>query len=320
MVGHNYGDRMGESLLRRIYRTIPEPVVDRLASLPGADLGTLLMEVARRRAASVQAASVLRRHAENRFVRPAVIDLRARHRIEAALLGALPGEFQTVVLAPMVPFASHSAVAGVHQNRVVATTRTTEVAADPTIGLALVASEQRRKLLRTNARSPERVRLATIQRISRAQRFDGPRSWAHFDVFGLVTAGRDQGHDRFEIETLTEHVDIMAEAVAAAGAEAIRVDLTDFTDGAFSHVVESMLERTESSNVQMAVDPDRQAGKGYYPTVAFKLFASFGDGPIEMADGGFVDWTQRLVESRKERLMTSGLGMDRLVLAAATGP
>jgi len=35
-----------------------------------------------------------------------------------------------------------------------------------------------------------------------------------------------------------------------------------------------------------------------------------------VADGGHVDWTQQLVASRKERLMISGLGLDRLALAS----
>jgi hypothetical protein len=37
-----------------------------------------------------------------------------------------------------------------------------------------------------------------------------------------------------------------------------------------------------------------------------------GDETVEVGDGGIVDWTQRLVGSRKERLMTSGLGIERL--------
>jgi len=41
-----------------------------------------------------------------------------------------------------------------------------------------------------------------------------------------------------------------------------------------------------------------------------------GDETIEIADGGMVEWTLRLVESRKERLMISGLGLDRLAAVA----
>jgi hypothetical protein len=50
------------------------------------------------------------------------------------------------------------------------------------------------------------------------------------------------------------------------------------------------------------------------------------DGPVngtvdgtaeEIGDGGFTDWTQQLVASSKERLLISGVGVDRL---AAVGP
>jgi len=33
----------------------------------------------------------------------------------------------------------------------------------------------------------------------------------------------------------------------------------------------------------------------------------------EIADGGFVDWTQRLLGNRKERLLISGFGLELLV-------
>lgn len=32
----------------------------------------------------------------------------------------------------------------------------------------------------------------------------------------------------------------------------------------------------------------------------------------EIGDGGFTDWTAGLIASKKERLLISGLGMDRL--------
>jgi hypothetical protein len=36
-------------------------------------------------------------------------------------------------------------------------------------------------------------------------------------------------------------------------------------------------------------------------------------GEWEIADGGFVDWTQRLLENKKERLLISGFGLEMLV-------
>jgi hypothetical protein len=40
---------------------------------------------------------------------------------------------------------------------------------------------------------------------------------------------------------------------------------------------------------------------------------SGSDGELEeIGDGGFTDWSQQLTTSRKERLLISGLGLDRL--------
>ena len=32
--------------------------------------------------------------------------------------------------------------------------------------------------------------------------------------------------------------------------------------------------------------------------------------PLEIADGGFVDWMQGLLENKKERFLISGLGIE----------
>ena len=35
-------------------------------------------------------------------------------------------------------------------------------------------------------------------------------------------------------------------------------------------------------------------------------------GLLELGDGGFTDWTAQLLGNRKERLLVSGYGVDRL--------
>ena len=60
-------------------------------------------------------------------------------------------------------------------------------------------------------------------------------------------------------------------------------------------------------------DPNRSAGRGYYDRVCFKIFATErSDGELELVDGGPTDWTRRLLSDRKERLVISGLGVERL--------
>ena len=43
-----------------------------------------------------------------------------------------------------------------------------------------------------------------------------------------------------------------------------------------------------------------------------KMIIEINDREIEIADGGFVDWTQQLLGNKKERLLISGFGLDLL--------
>ena len=102
----------------------------------------------------------------------------------------------------------------------------------------------------------------------------------------------------------------------ATGTPAV-IDLTGLTDGAMESVIEEARGALQAvEGVTVRIDADRDAGRAYYRGVCFKGSIDTVDGPIEVADGGLVDWTQGLVASRKERLMISGIGMDRVVMAA----
>jgi hypothetical protein len=50
----------------------------------------------------------------------------------------------------------------------------------------------------------------------------------------------------------------------------------------------------------------------YYPVIQFKLLIHLEDQWLDMADGGLVDWTQKLLHNKKNRMMISGLGLERL--------
>jgi hypothetical protein len=55
-------------------------------------------------------------------------------------------------------------------------------------------------------------------------------------------------------------------------------------------------------------------GAGYYAGLCFKLDAVVGGNVVEVGDGGLVDWIQLLLQNRKERLMISGVSLERLAL------
>ena len=67
------------------------------------------------------------------------------------------------------------------------------------------------------------------------------------------------------------------------------------------------------------VQPGPAGGRGYYRDVCFKVNALADGAVVEIGDGGFTDWTARLLANGKERLLITGYGTDRLAAAADLG-
>lgn len=91
-------------------------------------------------------------------------------------------------------------------------------------------------------------------------------------------------------------------------------------DAAFAPLLEHARQSlAELPEVEVLDDPDRASGRGYYTGLCFKLHAVVGgavvgDEHVELGDGGFVTWTQQLIGNRKERLLITGIGVDRLAV------
>ena len=97
----------------------------------------------------------------------------------------------------------------------------------------------------------------------------------------------------------------------AAGAETLRVAVTDFT-GTWEATVDALMHEVAADEVVR--DPDRPNGAGYYEGLCFKVFATFAGETLELGDGGVVDWTQQLVGSQKECCVISGVSVERLAM------
>jgi hypothetical protein len=291
------------SPLARVVRQAGDPaIMDRLVGLSGADLTTLLLRVLRLRTERLSPSDVFRRYREDRFVAPAELPHALLRATEDRLISLLPNGFQPVTLAPVAPLGLHSVVGPVHQDKVLTTVRGTEVAADPTNGLALVAAEARQQL---GPRSATEVRLAAAQRVVRAQALRGPGLSAHFGLFGLVTAGRDTGDLEFERRHAVEHLRYVATALPGR----VELRLTAWQPR-YAVVVDAV--RAALPDVTVVDYPDRESGRDYYTGFAFQAVLVDDTRRFDVADGGFVNWTQRLLGNRKERLLTTGIGIDRL--------
>lgn len=311
-----------DELPERVLRSIGgRAAVDGLARLSAADFTSLMLAVARHRAAHETPASLLRRYRNDRFVQPASADWQLIRTAEAAMTAHLPPGTELLMLAPLVPLGTHSVLGPMSQDKMVSTLRGAEVAADPTNGPALEAAVRRRTF------PAAVVRLATLQRVVRAQR-QQPGGLAHFSLLGLVTAGRDEGGHRFERDAVTEHALSLADGLMAAGLGSAQLAVTPLSP-AGETIAAAVSAQLAGGPVEVVLDRDRQAGRGYYRDLCFKLCVAVGeqaDGGsanpsagaawAEAGDGGFTDWMSRLTASAKERLLISGVGIDRMVMVA----
>jgi hypothetical protein len=279
------------------------------------ELQTLLLAVAKTRAAAVTTARVAQRWRGDAFVRPSDQDPRVITALEAQLWARLPEEFVGLDLSPVAPFGACAAIAGVDQNRVLTTTRTSEVVSDQTVVLALEAASRR---ARDRARA---VHLASAHRLLRTQRFPSGYS-QHFRLLALVSSDRDSGSGRTEAAMLVRHLRFYIESVSELfTTDTLRVSLTSFAESAASERLADTVVPALSplpANVQLVDDPARTRGRSYYRDVAVR-FDLIRDGvELEIGDGGFTDWTSRLLSDAKERCLTTCISTERLAALTQT--
>ncbi len=282
-------------------RASDDPVATLGREVAGSDLTSFLLDVMQERAAAVTPADLVRAVAAPGLVEPGRVDARALHRTIAALVDALPPDYEVLELSPAAPLGTCSAVATVDQRKVAAAARGVEIAGDPTNLLAVLAAGRRP--------GPDPTRLAAVQRVLRVQP-QGPGLQAHFTVLGLVVAGRDRGNLDFERTTLVELLRVVVHLVRAVTDAPVELRITSLRDEYTEAIVADA--GSEVADATVVADPDRASGRGYYRDLCFKVMVGTGAGAIEVGDGGFTDWTQQLRGSRKERLLIGGLGVDRL--------
>ena len=294
-----------------------EALVDRVSS---ADLQSLLLDVCRRRMASMDSASLFRQYKTNRFVHPSNIDVDQTRRFEQLAHSILPASYEAVELSPVNPLGSCSLVGPVSQNNILTTIRRTEVCADPANALALECAKRREQLLKQDKKSPLRIRLCSSHRVLRAQLFKGPASFPHFKLLCLCVAGRDTGSYTFEAETLREQTSFYIELLTKVRemdiqTSAIRIVFEIF-DQNISAKVEDLAKtlKRDHSDIDIEITGSTRQ-QNYYATLRYKLFATNPGGEeFFLCDGGFTNWTQQLLQNRKERYLASGLGYERLLL------
>jgi hypothetical protein len=341
---------MPSRIAQRIERDLGIPgLTDALSGrVSASDLRSLLMEVFRERAAQSNEAGIRAVAERDALMAPSAVSARELMESDVAAFRAAAA-FEALDLSPVCPFSAASVLGGTSQNNVVTAVRNAEVLGDPTIALALEAVRRRETadVVRLCA-SARVIRLqpfdvpgfsphfrlfgmVTAGRDTGSLRFEMGQLVEHVSVylrlFQMLTG--------FAFASpLVEFTDMTAveAGLMAAGVtrEEIRSAVRAHIPGGSQRFLrergigELQGPRDETIEEQViaplretfpearfAVNQQRLEGLGYYQSFAVRVSPVAPDGQAyAIVDGGFTDWTARLMGNRKERLLISGIGTE----------
>ncbi len=309
--------------LQRILQTagIPDLIEILSKKLSPSDLQSLLLAVYQQQAEKVNPAQLKEQYLKNRFVKSSLVDPIRFIAFDQLAFAIAKTNFQPIELAPLAPLGSCSAIASVHQNKVVATSRNVEVMSDPTNVMALEGAIRREKSLKTHPKDKTVVNLCCSQRVTRAQFWNQPNSFAHFKLFALCSAGSDTGSYQFEKQQFEKHLTFYLDLMTAKDSPfhfpKVEVLITPIEKRLIPFLTDQLFPKLKANypSVTFQIDDKRKKGIGYYETLCFHINAAPESGDfLNLVDGGFTDWTQKLVSNRKERCLISAIGSERAVL------
>ncbi|AKB27929.1 hypothetical protein MSSIT_1210 [Methanosarcina siciliae T4/M] len=275
--------------------------------LSQSEITTFLLALSKEMANRNTPNGLLSRYEANRFVKPSGLNPIQVKQAELLMLEmAEASGFSPVLLSPAGLLGSCSVIAKVDQNNVISATRGLELIADSTNMLAIYLADGIKKKTIDNTKSP--VHLSATCRVTRGQMFQSMEFVPHFSLFTLASSGKDRGSYGFEKNAIARHMEFYISYFGEKLGHKFRVSLnirngyadkTGFIERIHLHL------RERYPNIDFTVNLE-ETDNSYYQGINFKL--SVND--VEIVDGGFVDWTQKLLGNKKERLLISGAGVD----------
>ena len=73
-------------------------------------------------------------------------------------------------------------------------------------------------------------------------------------------------------------------------------------------VKKHVLQHHPDLEIEIVDEPEKEIG--YYKGIQYKVVIHVNDRQFEIGDGGFVDWTQQLLQNKKERMFSTGFGFE----------
>jgi hypothetical protein len=294
----------------------PRRVRPELAALYTAapsETAPVLLELARQQASRRRPADLLDQVARDRFVEPSMLDLRLAHRLDALALGAA-AEYEAILLSPVAPLGSCSALAPTSQDRTLTTSRATEVVSDPTNVMALISAQ---RLQENPGRQP--VRLCTVHQTLRAQPLPpGPGFSRHFRLFALTEAGDGLPDEAFEVEAVARMVGVFDRLFDAAAAE-LGCSFPNRRALVRTTAAREATGQRIAARLQASL-PSLEVSRGpldqvYYDGARVMFGADNRAGAhVPIGDVGVFDWLARLTANRRRRFVAGGFGLQLLPL------
>ena len=168
------------------------------------------------------------------------------------------------------------------------------------------------------------VHLDLLGRLRDAGRRVGQVTVELSDNAGLAARCRKAGVDVLDLAAEWRSGDREPEAILADAG----VELQRFAESApagwerLERMAEQVLDPLADRfpGARLGFRPGRLHAVGYYRGLSLNIDAELGGQVYSVADGGTVDWTQRLLSDRRERLLISGIGTERVARLLGAGP
>ncbi|WP_129713991.1 hypothetical protein [Pedobacter sp. SYP-B3415] len=286
-------------------------VLEQLSTcIGGSGLNTLLLEIFRRRAEKLSPSALLGLYRANRLVQPSRTPVLALRELEyKMLLVAQNAGFELVELSPAAQLGACSVIAPVHQDKVLSALRNCEIMADSTNALALHDAA-----LQKSAQAGTRD-YASVSRLLRTPKADVKGHSAHFSIACLVSAGKDAGNFNFEASALVRQFDAHCRLLTDVfGFGNIRFALIPLGGDGSKVLAERCAAELRAFLPHVCAEiRDSDLEQNYYDRLQVKIDVCLGDTWYEVADGGCVNWAAKLLNNKKQRMFTSGLGLEYLL-------
>jgi hypothetical protein len=275
--------------------------------LSGSELHSVLLAVMQERASGRAAKDVLAHYQRDAFCAPSPVDLRTSAAIDRQFLEAAE-QFEAIELSPVAPLGACSTVAVTDQNRVLSSSRMTEVASDPTNVLALECALR----LRTTPAAP--VHLATTQRVVRAQPIPKlPGYTQHFRLFALASGGQEEKDHAFTVATVVRQIEAMCRGLDRLEGQGYgfgrrRIDILATSDK--QRIGDRIAQHLGGLVAREPLDHPYYSGG-----IRYKIWVTAPDGAeVPLVDGGSFDWLAQIGSNRRAVYVASGAGAQLVAL------